>query len=101
MALPILAAGAIAPVLIQVIKWVLLAKGAAIVIRVLGTLGLAYFTYQHVVSPVLDQLRNALSTLPSELVVWLSALGFFKVVSILASAYTIHAAQRVFLGKRA
>ncbi|MCE7031360.1 DUF2523 domain-containing protein [Lysobacter sp. GX 14042] len=82
------------------VRWVLIAHGAAIVARILGTLGLAFVTYQYVVEPVLNQLKQAVSTLPAEVLVWISALGLDKVISILASAYLIAAARNVVLGKR-
>lgn len=100
MALPLVAGAGLAAVLGTVIRWVLLAHGAAIVARILGTLGLALFTYNFVVEPVLEQLRTAVGSLPAEVLVWISALGLDKVVSILASAYLISAARSVFLGRR-
>lgn len=99
MALPLVAGGVVAA-LVTALRWVLLAHGAAIVARILGTLGLAFVSYRYVVTPVLDQLKASLATLPSELLVWISALGLDKVISILASAYLIAVARSVVLGRR-
>ncbi|MGY0559494.1 DUF2523 family protein [Luteimonas sp. A277] len=102
MAFPaILAGGAIAGVLIQVLRWFFFAYGAAVVMRVLGVLGLAYFTYEFVLDPAIQMIDANINALPVQLTEWMRALGIFEVFSIIVSAYLLLAGKRVFLGKRA
>lgn len=102
MAFPaVLAGGAAVGLLTRVLTWFFLAKGAAIVIRIFGTLGLAYFTYEWVLTPVIGMVDSNVNALPQELNEWLRALGIFEVMSIIVSAYLLLAGKRIFLGKSA
>lgn len=96
-----LAGGALAGILIRALLWFFLAKGAAIVTRIMVTLGLAWATYEFVLDPIVTAIDNNVAALPSDLAVWARAFGFFEVISILISAEVIAAAKRVFLTRRA
>ncbi|MEZ0470075.1 hypothetical protein [Luteimonas salinilitoris] len=94
-----LAVGGLAYILKRVLLWVLLAKGAAIVARILGVLGLAFFTNELVIQPVMNMIQNTAGGIPAELRVWLSALAIDKVISIVCTAYLVLAGKRVLLGR--
>lgn len=106
MALPLLGIGAYAAgsalsaLLVRVLTWVLIAKGAAVVIRVFGTLGIAYFTYDLILEPAINLADNYWAAMPAQLVQWVRAFGVMECASIIVSAYLIAVAQRIFLGKR-
>lgn len=99
MAAPILVAGSAAWILKRVLLWFFLAKGAAIVARILGVLGLALFTSELIIQPVLTAIQSNASNIPPELHQWLAAFGFYRCVSIIATAYMLLMAKRVFLGR--
>lgn len=100
MAFPaILLGGAASGLLARVLTWFFLAKGAAIIVRIIGTLGLAFFTYEFVLTPVITMVDSNVNNLPPELNDWLRALGIFEVISIIVSAYLLLAGKRIFLGK--
>lgn len=100
MAFPaVLLGGAAAGVLGRVLLWFFLAKGAAIVVRIIATLGLAFFTYEMVLTPAISMIDSSVNGLPPQLNEWLSALGIFEVFSIIVSAYLLLAGKRIFLGK--
>lgn len=102
MAFPaILLGGALGGMLSRVLLWFFLAKGAAIVMRVFGTLGLAYFTYEWVLDPAIQLIDTNVSALPVQLTEWMRALGVMECFSIIVSAYLLLAGKRVFLGKQA
>ena len=83
MAFPaVLAGGAIIGLATRALTWFFLAKGPAIVMRILGTLGLAYFTYEWVLGPVISMVDSNVNGLPPELNDWLRALGIFEVISM-------------------
>lgn len=94
---PIIAA--LGPVLKAVLLWLLVAKGAAIIARLFLVLGLALFTNEWLLNPMLDMIQGRAGGIPAEMRVWLSAFGIDKVISIMATAYTLLAAKRVFLGR--
>lgn len=85
----------------RILLWLLLAKGAAIVIRLFGVLGIAFFTTEYVINPVLDLIQGNAAGVPAQLRAWLSAFGIDRCISIVATAYLILAGKRVLLGKRA
>lgn len=102
MAFPaVLAGGAVMGLLTRVLTWFFLAKGAAIVIRIIGTLGLAFFTYEWVLTPVIGMIDANVNGMPPEFNEWMRALGVFEVISIIVSAYVLLAGKRIFLGKSA
>lgn len=90
---------ALGPILKTVLLWLLVAKGAAIIARIFLVLGIALFTSEWLVGPLLDQIQGRASAIPPEMRVWLSAFGIDRVISIVATAYMILAAKRVMLGK--
>lgn len=92
---------ALRPFLTKLLVWLLVAKGAAIVGRVLMVLGLALFTNEWIVNPMLDAIQGHANGIPPELRVWLSAFAVDRVISIVATAYLLLGAKRVFLGKSA
>lgn len=100
MAFPaVLLGGAAAGILARVLTWFFLAKGAAIVIRIIVTLGLAFFTYEWVLTPAITMVDQNVNGLPPQMNEWLRALGIFEVISIIVSAYLLWAGKRIFLGK--
>jgi hypothetical protein len=100
MAFPVLA-GSLAPVIGQVLRYVFMAHLAGFVIRLFAVLGLALFTSEYLLDPVLDMITGKVGGIPASLAEWLSAFGIDKVISIIASAYTVLSVKRVFLGKSA
>ncbi len=92
---------ALGPLLKTVLMWLLVAKGAAIIARFFIVLGIALFTNEWVVQPLLDQIQGHASGIPPELRVWLSAFAVDRVISIVATAYLLLGTKRVFLGKSA
>lgn len=101
MPIPLLAAGGLAALLTQLFRYLFLAHIASFIARALGVLGLAWFTNEVIVDPVLDMIRNSAGGVPADLAAWLDAFGIDEVISIVASAYTLLSAKRVFLGKNA
>lgn len=105
MALPALVAApfiaALGPLLKKILIWLLVAKGAAIIMRFFLVLGIALFTNEWIVQPLLDQIQGRAGGIPPELRVWLSAFAIDKVISIVATAYLLLGTKRVFLGKAA
>lgn len=85
----------------RALLWFFIAKGAAVIARLFGALGLAVFTYQFVIEPAVQMVDANVANLPPQLGEWLSALGIFEVMSIIVSGYVLLAAKRVFLGRSA
>lgn len=102
MAFPAVLAGGLASGLLgRLLTWFFLAKGAAIVIRIIATLGLAFMTYELVLTPVISMVDANVNGMPPELNEWLRALGIFECISIIVSAYLLLAGKRVFVGRSA
>lgn len=101
MALPLLALGGLGAILSRVLLMVALSKGAVIVARILGVLGLSILTNEHVVEPMLDMISGNAGGVPADLRIWLSAFGVDRVISIVVSAYSILGVKRAFFGKAA
>lgn len=108
MALPLIPAGAaimwgatIAGLLKRVLLWVLIAKGAAVVARTMGVLGIAWFTYEWILDPAINLADGYWSALDADLVAWLRAFGVMEVASIIVSAYVLWGAKKLFLGRNA
>lgn len=100
MAFPaVLLGGAAGGLLARILLWFFLAKGAAIVVRIIATLGLAFFTYEWVLTPVISMVDANVHGLPPELNEWLRALGIYEVISIIVSAYLLLAGKRIFVGR--
>lgn len=100
-AIPALAGGAALGAIIQrILVWVLLAKGAAIVARTMGILGIAWFTYEYILEPAINLADTYWAAMPGDLVVWLQAFGVMECASIIVSAYVLWGAKKLFLGKR-
>lgn len=91
----------LAAVLQRVFLGVLLLKGASIVARTMGVLGLGFLVYEWVLSPALTLADQYWGAMPQQLVAWLRAFGIMEVASIIVSAYAIWAMKRVVLGRRA
>ena len=72
-------------------------KAVLWVVKVMGLLGIAFATNEYVVEPLLDLVVAQWNALPPEITQWLRAFGVTEVASMMVSAYTIVAAQRVFL----
>lgn len=98
MPVPVLA-GALAPLLIQVLRYVFMAHAVGFIIRIFSVIGLTLATNEYVVEPLLDIVRGEAQGVPAEMAEWLSFFGIDKVISIMASAYTLLAVKKVFLGK--
>jgi hypothetical protein len=94
-----LAAGGISAILVHAIRWVFLAHVASFVVRAFAVLGLAYFTNEYLLEPVLALINSNLTGMPGDLADWMDAFGFDNVISILVSAHSIAAVKRLFLGK--
>ena len=100
MAFPAILAGGVAwGLLARLLTWFFLAKGVAIVVRIIATLGLAFFTYELVLTPVIGMVDPNVNGMPPEFNEWMRALGIFECISIIVSAYLLLAGKRVFLGK--
>lgn len=100
MALPAVLMGGVAGgLLARILLWFFLAKGAAIVVRIIATLGLAFFTYEWVLTPVITMVDTNVNGLSPEFNEWMRALGIFEVMSIIVSAYLLLAAKRIFVGR--
>src|SRR5688500_7306904 len=99
MPIPVLLAGSAGALLAQVLRYVFMAHLAGFVIRLFSVLGLSLATNYVVVDPVLDLIHANLSGMNGTIVRWLDFLEFDKVISILASAYTLRSLRHVFLGK--
>lgn len=95
------AGGALAQILVRVLTWVLLAKGAAVVARTMGMLGIAWFTYEWILEPAINMADTHWNAMPEGMRVWLQALGIMEVASIVVSAYLLWGAKKLFLGRRA
>lgn len=72
-------------------------KAVLWVVKVMGLLGIAFATNEYVVEPLLDLIVLQWNALPPEITQWLRAFGVTEVASMMVSAFTIVAAQRVFL----
>jgi hypothetical protein len=99
MAFPALAAGGIAMVAAQVLRWFFFAYGAAVVTRIFVTLGIAWGTYEFILQPAISAADSYWGALPGDLTVWLRALGLMEVASIIISAYLLWGLKRLFLRK--
>lgn len=84
----------------RILIWVLLAKGAAVIARTMGVLGIAWFTYEVILEPAINLATGYWQGLPAELLVWLRAFGVMECASIIVSGYALWAAKKLFLGKR-
>lgn len=90
---------ALMPLLKTLFLWLLVAKGAAIIARIFIVLGIALFTNELIVQPILDMIQGNAAGIPQQLRQWLSAFGIDRVISIIATAYMLLMAKRVFLGR--
>jgi hypothetical protein len=99
MPLPLLAAGGLAALFTTVLRYVFLAHLGSIVLRLFAVLGLSWITNEMIVENILDMIHGNVAGVPSQLASWMSFFGFDKVISIVASAYTLVGVKRVFLGK--
>lgn len=106
MAIPLIAVGAgaagsaLSALVVRILTWFFLAKGAAVVARTFATLGVAWFTYQWIIDPAINMADDAWGSMPAELQTWLRALGIMECASIIVSAYVLWAAKKLFLGRR-
>lgn len=98
MPIPLLTAPASA-LLTQVLRYVFMAHLAGFVIRMFSVLGLSLVTNELVVDPVLDLLHSNLTGMSGSIVRWLDFMQFDRVISILATAYTLRSVRHVFLGR--
>lgn len=101
MPVPLLALGGLGAILTQVLRYVFLAHLAGFVIRCFALLGLTWFTNELIVENVLSLIQSRMQGMPGDFAMWLDALEIDKVISILASAFTLLGAKRLFLGKSA
>lgn len=69
----------------------MMAKAAFWVAKIVAMLGIAFVVDEFAVEPLIDVAINHWNALPSEIGVWIGALGVDDAVSILFSAYTIRA----------
>ncbi|WP_202840847.1 DUF2523 family protein [Luteimonas saliphila] len=99
MPLPLLAAGGVAALLSQVLRWFFLAYGAAMVTRLFVTLGIAWGTYEFVLQPAITLADQYWNAIPPELGIWLRYLGAYECASIIISAYLLWGVKRLFLRK--
>lgn len=93
----------LAPLIAALLRGFSLLVGAKLglwVMKVLGLLGLAFATNTFLVDPILDQVQARFADLPGELVPWMRAIGATESLSIMVSAFTLVAGQRVFLKKK-
>lgn len=96
--MPILLA-ALGPLLMQVLRWLFLAKLASFIARAFAVLGIAWATNEYLMEPLIEQATNAWLAMPVDLVQWLTAFGIPQVVSILLSAYAIYGVKQLVLVK--
>ena len=101
MPLPLLAVGGLAAVLTTVLRYLFLAHLGAFVFRLFAVLGLSWLTNELIVENILDIIHGNVSGVPAMLAEWMDFFGFDNVVSIIASAYSLVAVKKVFLGTRA
>lgn len=101
MPLPLLAAGTLGPLIANILRYVFLAHLAGFVLRAFAVLGLAWFTNEMIVENVLSLIQNRMGGIPGNLAEWMDALEIDKVISIMASAYTLLSVKKLFLGKSA
>lgn len=97
--IPALTAGGLGLLVTNLLRWFFLAHLASFVIRAFAVLGLAWFTNEMVVENVLQLIQTRMGGIPGNMAEWLDALEIDKVISIMASAYTLLAVKRLFLGK--
>jgi len=97
--MPILLA-ALGPFLLALLRWLLLAKLASFVARMFVTLGIAYVSYEYLIEPLVDKVKDAWNGMPSDIAVWVSAFGVDRCVSIILSGYLLYGVKRLFLSKR-
>lgn len=96
MALPVVLAPLIAA-LIRALLIMISAKAVLWVVKVMGLLGLAFATNEYVLDPLLTLIDQQFAALPPSVAQWMRAFGVTEVASMIVSAFTIVAAQRVFL----
>lgn len=101
MAFPVAAAAgaALGPTIAAAIRWFFVAYGAATVARLFTAIGIAWGTYEFVLSPAIDLADIYWGSMPSDLLVWLRALGVMEAASIVVSAYLLWGVKRLFLRK--
>ena len=95
-----LVAGALSPILMQVLRWLFLAKLASFIGRLFVGLGIGLATHEFVIEPFLTGAEGAWLSLPPEVGQWISAFGVDVAVSILLSAEAIAATKDLVLQKR-
>lgn len=74
-------------------------KAGVFVLKVLTFFGIAFATNEYLVEPLMDLVSGRWGAMPGNISQWMGILNLDKCVSVIASAYTIAAAQRVFLAK--
>lgn len=95
-----LALAALTPLLMQLLRWLFLAKLASFIGRVAVMLGIGLATNEFLIDPLLEHVEAAWSGVPASLAQWMGALGLDKVISILMSAFAIAGAKQLFLAKQ-
>ena len=90
----------LAPLIAALLRGIMImmsVKAVLWVVKVMGLIGIAFATNEYVVEPLLDLIVTQWNALPPEITQWLRAFGVTEVASMMVSAFTIVAAQRVFL----
>lgn len=96
MPVPVVLAPMVA-LLVRMLAVMVATKAVFWVIKVMGLLGIAFATNEYVLDPLLTQIETQWAALPPEITQWLRAFGITECASMIVAAYTIVAAQRVFL----
>lgn len=83
--------------LVKALTIMLAVKGVLFVIRIMGLLGIAFATNELVLEPLIASIETSWGAMPAQITQWMKAFGVTEVASLMVTAYTIAAAQRVFL----
>lgn len=79
--------------------WLVRAKTALWVGKVMTALGLGFAAQQFIYDPLIQQAQAYWSAIPAAAAAWVHALGIDQGVSLVLSAYGIKGASRIFLRK--
>jgi hypothetical protein len=83
--------------LIRALQIMFAVKAVLWIVKIMGTLGLAFATNEYLMEPLIDTVTAAWEGLPADAVMWGRALGLTEVASIFISAYTLLSGKKVFL----
>lgn len=79
--------------------WLVRAKTALWVGKVMSALGLGFAAQQFIYDPLIQQAQQYWSAIPASAAAWVHALGIDQGVSLVLSAYGIRGASRIFMRK--